>query len=203
MRKGIHQEGNMTRQGSTSTRMDHSLIQTGIFSTKTDLISLEDTTTNSTSIDDLKWPSQYNLVTKSLQVSLSGRKVVDRKFNCRSKQKKNRLKKKTSLKLTTNKSTTNKTEIRLTVTMRFSRIKDGREKTNSLRKKMLLNATLTDSRIIKRSDTSQNLLTQREPESIMVKSHSKASIPKRWITIRQNTTILITNNAGEIFKTAS
>jgi hypothetical protein len=63
--------------------------------------------------------------------------------------------------------------------MRFSRIKDGREKTNSLRKKILLNATLTDSRIIKRSDTSQNLLTQREPEIIMVKSHSKASIPKR------------------------
>lgn len=104
---------------------------------------------------------------------------MDRKFNCRSKQKKNRLKKKTSLKLTTNKSTTNKTEIKLTVTMRFSRIKDGIERTNLLRKKILLNATLTDSRIIKRSDTSQNLLTQREPESIMVKSHSKASIPKR------------------------
>ena len=130
MRKGIHQEANTTKQDSTFTRMDHSLIQTGIFSTKKDLISLEASTTSSTNTNDHQSLIRFNLVNKSLIVSSSENKFVDKKLKSRSKQKKICLKRKTSIKLTTNKSTTNKTEIKLTVTLKSSRITDGREKTN-------------------------------------------------------------------------
>lgn len=85
MRKGTLQEASMTRQGSTSIKMDHLWIPTATFSTKMDMISLEVTTTNSTSTEDLQSQSQLNLVTKNLLINLRGNQVEDRKYKCRSK----------------------------------------------------------------------------------------------------------------------
>ena len=112
------------------------------------------------------------------------------------------MKRKTSRKLSTNKSTTNQIEIKLTVTLRFTRIADVQEKLNSSKKKILPNAAITDNLITKKSDTNQNQSMQKEQRNISVKSLTKDSTPERKITIRQSNTIPIRTSAGENSKIA-
>lgn len=113
------------------------------------------------------------------------------------------MKRKTSSKLSTNKSTTNQIEIKLTVTLRFTRIADVQEKINSSKRKITPNAANTDNLTTKRSDTNQNQSMQKEQRSISVKSLTKDSTPERKITIRQNNTIPTRTSAGENSKIAS
>ena len=112
------------------------------------------------------------------------------------------MKRKTSSKLSTNKSTTNQIEIKLTVTLRFTRIADVREKLNSSKRKILPNAAITDNLTTKKSDTNQNQSMEKEQRSISVKSLTKDSTPERKITIRQSNTIPTRTSAGENSKIA-
>jgi hypothetical protein len=112
------------------------------------------------------------------------------------------LKRKTSSKLSTNKSTTNQVEIKLTVTLRFTRIADVQEKLNSSKRKILPNAAITDNLTTKKSDTNQKQLMQKEQRSISIKSLIKDSTPERKIKIRQSNTIPTRTSAGENSKIA-
>lgn len=109
------------------------------------------------------------------------------------------MKRKTSSKLSTNKSTI---EIKLTGTLRFTRITGVQEKTNSSKRKILPNAAITDNLTTKKSDTNQKELMQRVQRSISVKSLTKDSTPERRITIRQSNTIPTRTSAGENSKIA-
>lgn len=112
------------------------------------------------------------------------------------------MKRKTSSKLSTNKSTINQIEIKLTVTLRFTRIADVQEKLNSSKRKILPNAAITDNLTTKKSDTNQNQSMEKEQRSISVKSLTKDSTPERKITIRQSNTIPTRTSAGENSKIA-
>lgn len=112
------------------------------------------------------------------------------------------MKRKTSSKLSTNKSTTNQIEIKLTVTLRFTRIADVQEKLNSPKRKILPNAAITDNLTTKKSDTNQKQLMQKEQRSISIKSLTKDSTPERKIPIRQSNTIPTRTSAGENSKIA-
>lgn len=109
------------------------------------------------------------------------------------------MKRKTSSKLSTNKSTI---EIKITGTLRFTRIAGGQEKLNSSKRKILPNAAITDNLTTKKSGTNQKELMQRVQRSISVKSLTKDSTPERRITTRQSNTIPTRTNAGENSKIA-
>ena len=112
------------------------------------------------------------------------------------------MKRETSSKLSTNKSTTNQIEIKLTVTLRFTRIADVQEKLNSSKRKILPNAAITDNLATKKSDTNQNQSMEKERRSISVKSLTKDSTPEKKITIRRSNTIPTRTSAGENSKIA-